>query len=105
MIGGLRVTVTGGAGFILPSLVSCLLRNPEIGRVTVMDDCSTGNARLLRSDPAETDFHRGSVLDPDLLDQATARADAVVRLAALPSVPQSVLEPGGQPSRERRGRR
>ncbi|MFF3359399.1 NAD-dependent epimerase/dehydratase family protein [Streptomyces sp. NPDC002917] len=93
MSGGLRVTVTGGAGFIGSNLVSWLLRHPAIGQVTVVDDCSTGSMSLLGSDLADTDFRRGSVLDAGLLDQAVARADAVVHLAALPSVPRSVLDP------------
>jgi UDP-glucose 4-epimerase len=91
--GGLRVTVTGGAGFIGSNLVSWLLRHPAIGRVTVVDDCSTGSMSLLGSDLPEIDFRQGSVLDAGLLDQAMTRADAVVHLAALPSVPRSVADP------------
>ncbi|EDY43407.1 NAD-dependent epimerase/dehydratase [Streptomyces sp. SPB074] len=91
--GGLRVTVTGGAGFIGSNLVSWLLRHPAIGRVTVVDDCSTGSMSLLGSDLPETDFRHGSVLDAGLLDQAMTRADAVVHLAALPSVPRSMADP------------
>ncbi|MFD5474443.1 NAD-dependent epimerase/dehydratase family protein [Streptomyces sp. NPDC127105] len=93
MTGGLHVTVTGGAGFIGSNLVAWLLRQAAIGHVTVVDDCSTGSASLLGSDLAHVDFHRGSVLDPELLDQALARADAVVHLAALPSVPRSLEDP------------
>jgi UDP-glucose 4-epimerase len=91
--GGLRVTVTGGAGFIGSNVAGWLLRHPAIGRVTVVDDCSTGGMSLLGSDLPEIDFRHGSVLDPGLLDRALARADAVVHLAALPSVPRSVLDP------------
>jgi hypothetical protein len=91
--GGLRVTVTGGAGFIGSNLVSWLLRHPAIGRVTVVDDCSTGSVSLLGGDLPEVNFRYGSVLDAALLDRAVARAEAVVHLAALPSVPRSVLDP------------
>jgi UDP-glucose 4-epimerase len=90
---GLRVTVTGGAGFIGSNVVARLLRDPAIGRVTVVDDCSTGSRDLLGADLADVDFRLGSVLDPDLLDQAVAGADAVVHLAAVPSVARSVLDP------------
>ncbi|MFC4506170.1 MULTISPECIES: NAD-dependent epimerase/dehydratase family protein [Streptomyces] len=93
MTGGLRVTVTGGAGFIGSNLVSWLLRHPAIGRVTVVDDLSTGSTSLLGGDPAETDFRQGSVLDAGLIEDAVAGADAVVHLAALPSVPRSVADP------------
>ncbi|MFB7600400.1 NAD-dependent epimerase/dehydratase family protein [Streptomyces sp. NPDC056160] len=93
MTGGLHVTVTGGAGFIGSNLVAWLLRQPAIGRVTVVDHCSTGSASLLGSDLAHVDFRHGSVLDTDVLDQALAGADAVVHLAALPSVPRSLQDP------------
>ncbi|MEU8544574.1 NAD-dependent epimerase/dehydratase family protein [Streptomyces sp. NPDC048717] len=93
MSGGLRVAVTGGAGFIGSNLVSWLLRHPAVGRVAVVDDCSTGSTSLLGSDLAQVDFHHGSVLDAGLLDRAMSGADAVVHLAALPSVPRSVADP------------
>ncbi|MGW4442003.1 NAD-dependent epimerase/dehydratase family protein [Streptomyces sp. NPDC004682] len=93
MRGGLRVTVTGGAGFIGSNLVSYLLRHEAIGRVTVVDDCSTGSPALLGEDLSEVDFRQGSVLNAALLDQALHGADAVVHLAALPSVPRSVADP------------
>ncbi|MET8411148.1 NAD-dependent epimerase/dehydratase family protein [Streptomyces sp. NPDC005195] len=93
MSGGLRVTVTGGAGFIGSNLVSWLLRQPEVGAVTVVDDLSTGSAGLLGSDLPEVDFRQGSILDEALLTSALSGADAVVHLAALPSVPRSVADP------------
>ncbi|MGV9789025.1 NAD-dependent epimerase/dehydratase family protein [Streptomyces sp. NPDC003435] len=93
MRGGLKVVVTGGAGFIGSNLTSWLVQHPAIGRITVVDDCSTGNAALLGDDLAEIDFHRGSILDARLLDAVMVGADAVVHLAALPSVPRSVTDP------------
>jgi UDP-glucose 4-epimerase len=38
-------------------------------------------------------FHEGSVNDPDVLDAALAGVDSVVHLAALGSVPRSILDP------------
>ncbi|MFG3517620.1 NAD-dependent epimerase/dehydratase family protein [Streptomyces bobili] len=93
MRGALRVTVTGGCGFIGSNLVSWLLRHPGIGRVTVVDDLSTGSTSLLGGDLTHTDFRQGSILDAGLLEAAVAGADAVVHLAALPSVPRSVADP------------
>lgn len=93
MSAGLRVTVTGGAGFIGSNLVSWLLRDPAVGRITVVDDCSTGAVALLGADLAHVDFRLGSVLDAGLMDQTVVGADAVVHLAALPSVPRSVIDP------------
>ncbi|MFE2726428.1 NAD-dependent epimerase/dehydratase family protein [Kitasatospora sp. NPDC059327] len=87
----MRVVVTGGAGFIGANLVRALLARPEVTRVRVVDDLSTGSkANLAGVDAA---LFEGSVLDRDLLDEAFAGADAVVHLAALPSVPRSVADP------------
>ncbi|WP_055585096.1 NAD-dependent epimerase/dehydratase family protein [Streptacidiphilus griseoplanus] len=87
----MRVVITGGAGFIGANLARTLLERPEVEQVRVVDDLSTGRkANLTGLDVA---FHEGTVLDPALLDEAFAGADAVVHLAALPSVPRSVADP------------
>ncbi|MFF0546706.1 MULTISPECIES: NAD-dependent epimerase/dehydratase family protein [Nocardia] len=93
MKAGLRITVTGGAGFIGSNLVHQLLRNPAIGAVTVIDDCSTGTVERLAADRAAIDFRLASILDPDAVTDAVAGADAVVHLAALGSVPRSIQHP------------
>ncbi|MDY0816407.1 NAD-dependent epimerase/dehydratase family protein [Kitasatospora purpeofusca] len=87
----MRVVVTGGAGFIGANLVRTLLARPEVDQVRVVDDLSTGQKANLAGTGAV--LHEGTVLDPELLDAAFAGADAVVHLAALPSVPRSVADP------------
>ncbi|KJY30049.1 NAD-dependent epimerase/dehydratase family protein [Streptomyces sp. NRRL S-495] len=87
----MRVVVTGGAGFIGANLVRALLARPEVDQVRVVDDLSTGQKANLVGTGAV--LHEGTVLDPALLDEAFAGADAVVHLAALPSVPRSVADP------------
>ncbi len=93
MVAGLKVVVTGGAGFIGSNLVTNLIRNNLVGKTIVVDDCSTGNPSLLGADLAEVDFRKGSILDSEFLDRAFSGADAVVHLAAQASVPVSVLSP------------
>jgi UDP-glucose 4-epimerase len=83
-----RILVTGGAGFIGANLSEYLLnRNHE---VTVLDDLSTGSRSNI---PPGARFVEGSILDEDALSGVCQHMDAVVHLAARPSVPRSVVDP------------
>jgi UDP-glucose 4-epimerase len=86
-----RIVVTGGAGFIGANLVRALLEDDRFGRVTVVDDLSTGYRANLAG--LDVELYVGSVLDVDLLDEVVAGADAIVHLAAIPSVPRSIADP------------
>ncbi len=83
--------ITGGAGFIGSHLVEALLARGDA--VTVLDDCSTGsldNLAAVASHPRLTVLH-GSVCDEVLVDEACAKAEAVVHLAAAVGV-RRILE-------------
>ncbi len=87
----MKVVVTGGAGFIGSNLGRELLRRPEVDEVVALDDLSTGS----RSNLEGTGIHllEATILDADALDDACDGAGAIVHLAALPSVPRSVIDP------------
>ncbi len=87
----MKVVVTGGAGFIGANLVGHLLRSDSVDEVVAVDDLSSGDPANL--DGLAVDLRVGSILDADLLDGAIHGADAVVHLAAVPSVPRSVADP------------
>jgi UDP-glucose 4-epimerase len=87
----LTVVVTGGAGFIGANLVRHLTGSAGVDRVVVVDDLSSGSSANLTG--LDVELRTGSILDPALLDAAFAGADAVVHLAAVPSVPRSVADP------------
>ncbi|MFG1799628.1 NAD-dependent epimerase/dehydratase family protein [Micromonospora carbonacea] len=87
----MRVVVTGGAGFIGANLVRELIRVDAVGEVVVVDDLSTGSLDNLADLPVR--LLVGSVMDPDLLDEAVAGAASVVHLGALGSVPRSIADP------------
>ena len=87
----MRVLVTGGAGFIGANTCRELSARSEIDDVVALDDLSTGFAANLDGVPAR--LVTGSILDRDLLDNLVAQVDAVVHLAARPSVPRSLADP------------
>ncbi|MCC5947009.1 MAG: NAD-dependent epimerase/dehydratase family protein [Nitriliruptoraceae bacterium] len=85
----MRIVVTGGAGFIGANLVRALLERGHTP--VVLDDLSTGSRANL--DDVDVAFHEGTILDPALLDVACEGAQAIVHLAARPSVPRSIEDP------------
>jgi UDP-glucose 4-epimerase len=85
----MRVLITGGAGFIGSNLARAALA--EGHEIVVLDDLSTGYAANL--DGLAVRFHEGSVNAHNDLDAAMQDVDAVVHLAALGSVPRSILDP------------
>lgn len=85
----MRVVVTGGAGFIGANLCRTLARSGH--DVVALDDLSTGRREHL--DGVAVEVVTGSILDAPVLDEVVAGADAVVHLAARPSVARSVADP------------
>ncbi|QIK84274.1 NAD-dependent epimerase/dehydratase family protein [Sanguibacter sp. HDW7] len=87
----MKVLITGGAGFIGHNLARYLLAQPEIDGVRVIDDLSTGNRANL--DGIDVEFVEASILDYPALVEAARGTEAIVHLAAIPSVPRSVANP------------
>lgn len=87
----MKVLITGGAGFIGSNLVKFLLQDPAFAEIRVIDDLSTGRRATL--DGLDVQFSEGSVLDSKALDLAATGVDAIVHLAAIPSVPRSIGAP------------
>ena len=88
----MRVVVTGGAGFIGANLVRHLRDLDH--EVVVVDDLSTGSKRNLDG-LGGVRLVEGTILDSGVLDDALSGSDAVVHLAARPSVPRSIEDPMG----------
>ncbi len=76
-LGGRRVLVTGGAGFVGGAIVR---RLSDMGaRVTVLDDLFTGNAATV---PTGVQLVEGSVTDQALVSRLVAESSLVFHLAA-----------------------
>ena len=89
----MRIIVTGGAGFIGANLCRRLLADQGV-QVLALDDMSTGRRENLADVETEAlDMVEGSILDLPMMRSAFEGADAVVHLAARPSVPRSLADP------------
>lgn len=82
----MKVTITGGAGFIGANLAKELIAAGA--EITVIDDLSSGSLDNLSG--LDLDFVQGSILDNT---RAFDDAEAIVHLGAVPSVPMSVKDP------------
>jgi UDP-glucose 4-epimerase len=87
-----KVVVTGGAGFIGANLCRMLDRQDFVDHVVALDDLSTGSRQNLAGSPS-VELREGSILSPDDLDSVMEGAQAIVHLAARPSVPRSLADP------------
>ncbi len=87
-MGGNRVLVTGGGGFIGRHLVKLLLSKGRM--VTVLDDLSTG--QIIDGDP-NVRFIVGDVADPVFRSEALEDCSALIHLAAIASVPRCEGDP------------
>lgn len=86
-----RYVVTGGAGFIGSTLVRQLLAGGH--RVHVIDNLETGSLDNLEEVADLITVHEYDIRDYNRIAPVIAGARRVFHLAALPSVPKSILQP------------
>jgi dTDP-glucose 4,6-dehydratase len=94
-VSGRKILVTGGAGFIGSNYVRHVLANTD-DSVTVYDALTyAGNLSTLRDvdDDPRYRFVKGNICDPEQLEDAMRRHDAVVHFAAESHVDRSIVGP------------
>jgi nucleoside-diphosphate-sugar epimerase len=87
----MRVLVTGGAGFIGSHVADRLVADGH--DVRVLDNLSSGRRENLAGPAAAAELVEGDVRDLEALRGAVAGCEAVIHLAALVSVQQSIADP------------
>ena len=88
---GSKCLVTGGAGFIGSHLTERLV---ALGHsVRVVDNLSTGSEANLAALNGDIEFVHGDLCDDAVCRRAVTGIEVVFHLAALASVPQSLLDP------------
>lgn len=85
----LNVLVTGGAGFIGSNLVKLLLKKKC--NVTIIDNLSTGYIENIQN--LDITFHKGDILDSDLINSIGNDIDIVFHLAASVGRQKSIDNP------------
>ena len=90
-LAGVRVLLTGGAGFIGSHVADALVLAGA--RVTILDDFSNGLESNLSGPAGSARLLRGSICDTEALRSAMDGAQVVFHLAAIGSVPRSLEMP------------
>lgn len=87
-----RVVITGGAGFIGSNLAYELSDDNDI---VIIDDLSTGSIDNVAGLVGKNNVTliKGSILDLRLLETSLKRTEYVFHLAAIASVPRSIVDP------------
>lgn len=86
-----KILVTGGAGFIGSHTVDLLLAQNQ--EVIVLDNLSSGSLQNLNLSHPKLHFVQADILQFELVRDLVKQCDAVLHLAAISSVPQSILDP------------
>jgi len=83
-----KYLITGGAGFIGSHIAEHLSNNGH--KVTILDSLRTGFEKNLNG--LNVNFVNGDIRDEELLKNLAKDADSIFHLAALVSVPESILK-------------
>jgi UDP-N-acetylglucosamine 4-epimerase len=91
----MRILITGGAGFIGSNLAEHLLNRPEVEKIRVLDNLSTGSLKNIEAFGSHSrfEFFQGDIRNYETCMQAAEGMDLISHQAALGSVPRSINDP------------
>lgn len=86
-----RVLITGGAGFIGSNLTEYLINHNK--EVVIIDNFTTGKKENIEAFRNKITIYEGDIKDKALVEKSLKGVGAVVHLAAIPSVVESINNP------------
>jgi UDP-N-acetylglucosamine/UDP-N-acetylgalactosamine 4-epimerase len=91
----MRILITGGAGFIGSNLAEHLLNRPEVEKIRVLDNLSTGSLKNIEAFASNSrfEFLQGDIRNYETCVDAAEGMDLISHQAALGSVPRSINDP------------
>ncbi len=91
----MNILLTGGAGFIGSNLAYALVNHPQVTKLVILDNLSTGNILNIQPliDANQVTFINGDVADYETCLTASKDINLICHQAALGSVPRSIQDP------------
>jgi UDP-N-acetylglucosamine 4-epimerase len=91
----MKIVLTGGAGFVGSHIAEALLANPNVSKVRIVDNLSTGDIRNISPllSNSKLEFLRADIRFYKECEIAVAGMDLICHQAAIGSVPRSIDNP------------
>lgn len=91
----MKIVLTGGAGFVGSHIAEALLANPNVSKVRIVDNLSTGDIRNISPlfSNSKLEFLRADIRFYKECENAVAGMDLICHQAAIGSVPRSIDNP------------
>jgi len=91
----MKIVLTGGAGFVGSHIAEALIANPNVSKVRIVDNLSTGDIRNISPlfSNSKLEFLRADIRFYKECENAVAGMDLICHQAAIGSVPRSIDNP------------
>lgn len=91
----MKIVLTGGAGFVGSHIAEALIANPNVSKVRIVDNLSTGDIRNISQlfSNSKLEFLRADIRFYKECENAVSGMDLICHQAAIGSVPRSINNP------------